>query len=618
MLKLISNKIHYSSLKMRYVINDIAFDVDPREWPIDSTFYLMYEGDPHAHEFSLNNSGMTSESIRLIVNVITKDVTNYQLFASDINWNDLVYTTIYLGLGVSVDFIYPLLLTIEDRIDWYKTCETRLTHICDYPDASAKLSLSAYVFGGVEEEEDPICVRFSDMKLRDSDYDIVGENAFRPDEGNQLLTAGGEHSILDTLTHIPNLFVAGGYALALFDIEGKFWSDIDIFAYGDSALKHIKEGVEICIELANTRKIELSEETQDYFFPVRTRYSISVPIPFRLGYYPYSIRSIVIQFILIKSISKYQILNRFDLDASCIGFDIGKRYKFYSLPRFVRAFETKTNVTDPTRQSPTYIRRLIKYAGRGFNIAVPGFELDKIKLSSNIMKLLTTSVITKRNRDVKSMNLIGLQGLVTSALTRSNMSTKQPTTISGKISDYAYVNTENVRSIIEDMIPFGHTGSYLLNKGEPINFVVGDILNECYFSLEIGIDVKIGYVPKYPIIELVDNDPQNGMIGSIHQVKSSFYGEYYGIEQGKIQRSVLPPRKAVGTQTSPLRRPSTGEISTQTSPTKSRIHSRRAPSKLRVISKPRIQTSREPSVVRTANKSIRRKSGKSKLTVVRK
>ena len=568
---------------MRYIINDIAFDIDPKEWPTGSTFSLMYEGDRYAREFRLNNSGMTSKSIQLIIDVITKDITQHNLLASDINWNDLLYTVNYLGLGVSVDFIYPLFLTIEDRIEWYNSCETRQTYICDYQ--KDLTDESKYVFGGVEEkEEELIHVHMVRMKHRDSDYDIVGKNAFSPGKRNSLPVRQGR-SILKALSHIPNLFVAGGYPLAGFGYIN-FWSDIDIFAYGDNALEHIKEGVRICIELANTRGIEPSEINK--YFPVRTQYRISVPIPSKLGEHPYFIQPIIVEFILIKSRSRYQILNRFNLDASCIGFDIATPSKFYTLPRFIRAFETKTNVTDPTRQSPSYIRRLIKYVGRGYNIAIPGFDSNNIKLSPKIMKQLTEFGMMTRDRAIKDMNLIGLQALVASALTKRNMSTKEPIVISSKNTDYEYVNTENVISIIGKVMNIdyfvGAGGSLLINDGKPINFIVGDVLNEGSrpFKIDTVIEneVEITFVPKYPIIELMDDYQQDDVI---YQAKSSFYGGYYGAEQSRVQPNVLHP-----IQTLPSRRSlATRSIIQSRSIVSHRSRKGKQRSKLRVISKPK-------------------------------
>ena len=567
---------------MRYVINDRSFDAVPKNWPTNSTFDLMHEGDPYSDVFRLNNSGMTKESIQLIISVVTKDIKMDRLLGDDINWNDLLYTTNYLGLGVSVDFIYPLLLTIEDREEWYRTCETRLTHICsESTEEPSKLTPSAYVFGGTggeanyytsddekiayyrekpyyphgstEDEKKSIYeeglleVSINRMRPRESDYDLLGRDAFKYESG-LLFQFESELTILEALSHVPRLFVAGGYPLAKFTHGGRKWSDIDIFAYGDNALEHIKEGVRICIEMFDMRKIEAN--SGENLFPVRTQYSISIPILTKIEHrLPHDVyEPLVVQFILIKSRSKYHILNRFDLDSTCIGFDIGNHSRYYALTRFIRAFETKTNVTDPTRQSPTYIRRLIKYAKRGYNIAVPGFNSDNIRLSSKIMKLLIEDNEKIRNRSIKSMKLIGLEGLVTSALTRRNMAIKERTTISGQHSDYAYVDTSNVESIIISMLPKDFPDVIMINGGNPIRFVPGDVLNEDDKPVHLEVNFMgtkyVTFVPKYPIIKLMNDDPQNGMIGSIHQVTSSFYGEYYGAIMQAKPKMVSRPRRS--------------------------------------------------------------------------
>nr|QBK93920.1 MAG: hypothetical protein LCPAC406_02340 [Pithovirus LCPAC406] len=219
--------------------------------------------------------------------------------------------------------------------------------------------------------------------------------------------------------------------------------------------------------------------------------------------------------------------------------------------------------------------------GRGYNIAVPGFDSNNIKLSPKIMKYLTESGITTRNRAIKDMNLIGLQGLVTSAVTKSNMSMREPIIISSKNSNYEYVNTDNVISIIERIMNVGATGSLLINNGEPINFIVGDVLNEGSRPFKINTviknEVEITFVPKYPIIELMDHHLVDDMI---YQVKNSFYGEYYEAEMKSELpiRSVSSPRKSHQIQTSLI------------IPRSSRIRK----SKLRVISKPRIRSRRTP------------------------
>ena len=71
----------------------------------------------------------------------------------------------------------------------------------------------------------------------------------------------------------------------------------------------------------------------------------------------------------------------FDLDASCFGYD-GSR--LWCLPRARRAVNGRINVVDPSRQSVTYETRLLKYAERGFAVAVPGLEPQRIDASATL------------------------------------------------------------------------------------------------------------------------------------------------------------------------------------------------------------------------------------------
>ena len=74
---------------------------------------------------------------------------------------------------------------------------------------------------------------------------------------------------------------------------------------------------------------------------------------------------IQVVFRLYKSIA--EVLMGFDLDASCFGYD---GLRLWCLPRARRAVNGRINVVDPSRQSVTYETRLLKYAERGFAIAV--------------------------------------------------------------------------------------------------------------------------------------------------------------------------------------------------------------------------------------------------------
>ena len=90
-------------------------------------------------------------------------------------------------------------------------------------------------------------------------------------------------------------------------------------------------------------------------------------------------RRIQVVFRLYKSIA--EVLMGFDLDASCFGYD-GSR--LWCLPRARRAVNGRLNVVDPSRQSVTYETRLLKYAERGFAIAVPGLEPQRLDASATL------------------------------------------------------------------------------------------------------------------------------------------------------------------------------------------------------------------------------------------
>jgi hypothetical protein len=70
--------------------------------------------------------------------------------------------------------------------------------------------------------------------------------------------------------------------------------------------------------------------------------------------------------------SMEHVLLGFDIDSCCVGFD-GRRV--VALPRAMRALQYRYNLVDVSRQSTTYESRLLKYAKRGFAIAVPSMDL---------------------------------------------------------------------------------------------------------------------------------------------------------------------------------------------------------------------------------------------------
>jgi hypothetical protein len=87
----------------------------------------------------------------------------------------------------------------------------------------------------------------------------------------------------------------------------------------------------------------------------------------------------VVQVILRLYNSIVQVISGFDIDSCCAAYD-GK--KLYCMPRFVRSIVDGYNLVDPERQSLNYGYRLFKYLSRGFVIALPGYEHQRMLKSS--------------------------------------------------------------------------------------------------------------------------------------------------------------------------------------------------------------------------------------------
>ena len=73
--------------------------------------------------------------------------------------------------------------------------------------------------------------------------------------------------------------------------------------------------------------------------------------------------------------SPAEVLMGFDIDSVCVGFD-GKRV--WALPRAQRAINKGYNLVDMSRRSLTYEPRLFKYSKRGFAVAIPGFDRNRV------------------------------------------------------------------------------------------------------------------------------------------------------------------------------------------------------------------------------------------------
>lgn len=134
--------------------------------------------------------------------------------------------------------------------------------------------------------------------------------------------------------------------------------DIDLFIYGLNP--------EQATEKARSIMEFLSKDEKKPILFVRTEHCITAVLDSRRRH---------VQIILRCYKSPAEVLMGFDIDSCCVGFD-GET--LWALPRAVRALTYGINLVDPGRQSKSYCQRLVKYAKRGFAIAVPGLDRSNI------------------------------------------------------------------------------------------------------------------------------------------------------------------------------------------------------------------------------------------------
>ena len=103
-----------------------------------------------------------------------------------------------------------------------------------------------------------------------------------------------------------------------------------------------------------------------------------------------------VQIILHIFRSPAEILTGFDVDCCAFGFD---GQQVYALPRAIRALECGYNIANPLHSWPnraTYELRLVKYACRGFAVALPGIQESQFKRSIDDAKHVEFDAAAKR------------------------------------------------------------------------------------------------------------------------------------------------------------------------------------------------------------------------------
>nr|QBK93138.1 MAG: uncharacterized protein LCPAC403_02720 [Pithovirus LCPAC403] len=564
-----------------FIINRISLVTDPENWPEDSMPRLMYEGDRDAPEYVINNPKMKRKSIELVKSVIFRETEGPVLNLIDVDWNNVELTTRYLGLGVGIDFLYPLFLSPNDRAMWYDECKSRISHVCQYrPEDNA--------------DEDLLRMNLSDVITTNSPYITLNNLNLHPErlekvresEEKEVITDADQKKndlideIVNTLSGVSDLLIVRDVALARFRGIKSFIKQsigikgfepvrgaitIDVFAYGPDALEHIIEAVRLCLELSKKNFREYHRErgeSEEITFmrvkglltPNRTRHKIIVPVT--------SINKTVLNvvFPLVRLHSKHDILTKIPLDCFAIGFDPRDPNMFYGLPRTYRSLDTMTNVVDPTRNGMRYLRMLNGVSIIGFDIAIPGFnidDIDKLPCSDKILKVLnlarSAELLEERGKYVRPPS--GTSTEIRQQMRQDNKKIRQSVyKIEDRITD---MKLSGLVLLLAKIIHWGmhsfHHNRYsefelaiehqitpqsirsIYKHPDRARVIFGDVLNQGEREFRITatrrdqgniIIEDLKYTPLFPKIELLSFY----LHSALYQVKTAFYEQYTCME----------------------------------------------------------------------------------------
>ena len=172
--------------------------------------------------------------------------------------------------------------------------------------------------------------------------------------------------------------IAGGAALRalLADSSSFTGSDVDIFIWTNGAADPQASATRLARRIWN--ELVTADPAQEEWYIVRSAHVITMrctPIPMwernLLG------MEQPVQIILRLYDSPSEVLHGFDHDACCVGYD-GEAVM--ALPRALRALRHGYTILNPLHawpNEPSYELRCLKYATRGFAVAVPGLQLER-------------------------------------------------------------------------------------------------------------------------------------------------------------------------------------------------------------------------------------------------
>ncbi|KAG2387067.1 hypothetical protein C9374_002102 [Naegleria lovaniensis] len=334
-------------------------------------------------------------------------------------------------------------------------------------------------------------------------------------------------------------------------------SDVDLFIYGLSE-KEAEEKINYLFTLFKTnlnghvyRKYFMSTgqgyntQLQDDILVVRTEHSVTF-------YFQYPIRPIQIILRIYKSIT--EVLCGFDCDSVTFGFDGSQ---VFCLPRGRRAINTRSNLVDPSRQSKTYEIRLLKYAKRGFRIAIPGYDETKIKNEILLAgKTAYTPIRRRRYRyymtqttpraDVRAMTGLARLLVIKQA---TKFSRNVDKAVNGKYLEDEEMNVHDYKQL---SLPYNSLTTAAMNylttkrvveffkekldKKPHFEFALNDVTSVLHAS---GDNSTIS-----PDVKWITVEPGRQYIGSFHPSTTNFYKDAYTSQLAK-KPVVIPKKKKV-------------------------------------------------------------------------
>jgi hypothetical protein len=146
--------------------------------------------------------------------------------------------------------------------------------------------------------------------------------------------------------------------------------------------------------------------------------------------------------------SPEHVLLGFDIDCCCVAYH---NLQLIAMPNAVRALALGQNLVDTSRQSSTFETRLLKYAERGFAIAIPGFEAET--RAANIAHELCEMTSTVEFRGVDKVIATILSGVMKHEKVRVwNKLAKIPKSVNCDYDDFNAASHRNETNVDTDVL----------------------------------------------------------------------------------------------------------------------------------------------------------------------